>query len=313
MTDAKRTVLTPGIHLDFDVDAYHADPCPEPSLTQSIAKLLIDRSPAHAKAAHPRLTPPDPADDETPEPYKAAQAIGSAAHAYLIGRGKTVAVFDGTDWRSKEARAFRDEKSAAGSIPILSKHMVQVTRLVDAVRDQCEQAGWLDAFDNGDGEVVVVWQEGGIWARTMIDWLGNRVPTVYDLKTTTLSVAPHAIPNLMTNAGWDVQAAMQERGLDIVDPGNAGRRTFRFVAVENAPPFALTPVELPESVMTMGRKKLAYALDLWRRCMESGEWPAYSAEVCRPSYPAWQEARWLDREVEEAERRPRQLHSIMGG
>ena len=49
--------LDAGIH-DIPPREYHADPCPAPSLSRSIAKLLVERSPAHAYAAHPRLGGP---------------------------------------------------------------------------------------------------------------------------------------------------------------------------------------------------------------------------------------------------------------
>jgi len=39
----------PGIYRDMSSEEYLNDPCPAPSLTQSIAKVLIARSPLHAK------------------------------------------------------------------------------------------------------------------------------------------------------------------------------------------------------------------------------------------------------------------------
>lgn len=304
--------LPQGIHFDVPSADYFADPCERPSLTQSISKVLIERSPAHAFAAHPRLSPPDPEEPEAPEKYDSAKAIGNAAHALLIGRGKTMAVADFPTWQTKDAKAFKADAIDGGRQPILEKHMAQAERMVAAGRAQLRECGWGDVFDAGAGEVVLVWQEAGLWFRTMIDWLPANNLRPVDYKSTGLSCAPHAIPNLMANAGWDIQAAMHERGLDALDPDNRGRRKFRFIPQENDAPFALTPVELSEAVLTIGRKKLDYAIRLWRECMATGAWPAYGTDVCRPELPGWHESRWLDREVAESER-PRQLHSIMGG
>lgn len=309
--------LAPGIHFDVPSADYFGDPCEGPSLTQSIAKLLIDRSPAHAFAAHPRLSPPAEDEEDEPEKYDAAKAIGNAAHALLIGRGKSLAVANFPTWRTKDAKAFKADAMTAGTEPILEKHMAQAERMVAATMAQLRAVGWGDAFDGGAGEVVLVWQEAGLWFRTMIDWLPGNFIRPVDYKSTSLSCAPHAIPNLMANAGWDVQAAFHERGLDILDPENRGRRTFRFIAQENEPPFALTPVEIPEAVLTIGRKKVDYAVRQWRECMATGDWPAYGTEVCRPALPGWKETAWLNREIAESERpaqpaRPA-LHSIMGG
>ena len=57
------TVTAPGLYRMTEA-AYHADPCPAPSLSRSIAETLILESPEHAFAAHPRLTKPDEEDEE---------------------------------------------------------------------------------------------------------------------------------------------------------------------------------------------------------------------------------------------------------
>ncbi len=102
---------------------------------------------------------------------------------------------------------------------------------------------------------------------------------------------------------------MQEWILDHIDPANHGRRQFRFIAQEQYKPYALTVMELGEDWLTMGRKKLQYAMDLWGQCMTSGLWPGYGAQIVRPEFPGYAEARWLDREVryaarERVERKP---------
>ena len=47
-------INTPGIY-EIPATEYHADPCPEPSLSASVARTLIDRSPLHAWMKHPKL------------------------------------------------------------------------------------------------------------------------------------------------------------------------------------------------------------------------------------------------------------------
>ena len=49
------TVAAPGLYR-MAAAAYHADPAPAPSLSSSLARLIVGHSPAHAKEAHPRLT-----------------------------------------------------------------------------------------------------------------------------------------------------------------------------------------------------------------------------------------------------------------
>lgn len=291
--------MKPGIYRDVDTAVYFADPCPEPSFSQSIGKLLIDHSPLHAKLAHPRLTPPPLADDEEVEKYVKAQAIGNAAHAMILGRGKVIATIDADDFRTKDAKAERDSATKAGKTPVLKKHVDAAGEMVTEAWMQLAQHEAADAFQNGAGEVMLVWQEEGLWFRQLIDWLHDDLCTVDDFKTTGLSAAPHAIAKLMADADWPLQAAMAERGLDVLDPKNAGRRRFRFVAQENTKPYALTVAQIGEGALTMGRKRLEVAIELWRRCMRANFWPGYTTRVVMPDYPAWAESRWLEREENE--------------
>jgi hypothetical protein len=84
-------ITKPGIYRDFPTAHYFADPCPEPSLSQSVAKILVEQSPLHAFQAHPRLYVPT-ADEDADEKYDKARAIGNAAHALMLDRGKVLAV-----------------------------------------------------------------------------------------------------------------------------------------------------------------------------------------------------------------------------
>lgn len=290
-------MITPGIYLDMAASDYFADPAPEPSLTQSIAKVLIEQSPAHAWLAHPRLGGSTARD----EGYDKKLAIGNAAHKLVLGRGKEVVIIEANDFRTKDAQQTRDAIAAEGKVPILAKHHKQAREMCGAIKWQLAMTPGCEnekAFSRGDGNsevVLIARDESGIWLRSMVDWMCS--PRVlYDLKTGGMSASPYAIPSRMVDAGWDVQAAMQERILNILDPEGAGRRTFRFVAVENEPPYALTVNELSESVMTMGRKKLQYAIDMWSTCMASGKWPAYPPKIFRPEYPGYLENQWLERE-----------------
>lgn len=311
-------ITKPGIYPDMPSADYFADPTPEPSLTQSIAKVLIERSPLHAKCEHPRLRDPVAPDDEPAEKYVKAQAIGNAAHLMMIRRGKELAIADFDSWRTKEAKAFREEAEAAGKTPILVSHFETATKMVNVARRQLIECDCPIAFADGEGqgEVCIAWQEGETWFRSLIDWMPQYMDVFYDYKTTAMSVAPHGINRLMVDAGWDVQAAMHERGLAILDPGIGAKptkRRYRFVAQEQDPPFALIVCELPDDVIAMGARKLEYAVRLWRMCMRAGIWPAYPPEIYRPEYPAYADSAWLNREIHEAARERAPINVLAAG
>src|SRR5258705_12405590 len=113
----------PGIYRGVASADYFDDPCAEPSLSQSIAKIIIEQSPLHARQAHPRLALPIEGDDEdAAEKYEKAKAIGNAAHMVMIGRGKKLAIIDAPDFRAKAAQTDKQAAIQRGEEPILRKH-----------------------------------------------------------------------------------------------------------------------------------------------------------------------------------------------
>lgn len=295
-------IAEPGIYRGFSTSAYFDDPTPTPSFTQSLAKIILDQSPLHAKLAHPKLSPPAEDDEGDEEKYNKAQAIGNAAHLIMLDRGKKLAIGDFDSWRKKEAQTFKSEAIAAGVEPILRKHYNTAHEMVETALDQLERIpGCENAFRNGDAEVVIANCEHGIWLRSMIDWITPDLREVWDLKTIGQSASPYATGKLMASAGWHIQAAMHERILDAIDPKGAGRRRHLYVAQENEPPYALTVNEISEAAMTIGRKQVDYALRMWTHCLTKNEWPAYPLRIIRPELPGYTENAWLNREVAEAD------------
>lgn len=285
------TITEPGIYLDYPIANYFADPCPRPSLTQSIAKLILNQSPAHAQYAHPRLRP---VGVEQEEEHKKEKTIGDVAHKMILGRGKEVVVIDAPDWRTKIAKEMRDTAIEAGKVPILTAHATQSMLIVDAFQKFMvdHEVGPL----HGKSEVVIAWQEDGFWFRSMIDLLSDDGLIVTDLKTTGMAMPPQEIGRRIDENGWDVQASMIERGLAKLLPDGAGKRTFRFISIEQNPPYGIVVNELPESVMTIGRRKLDYAIRIWCACLDAMHFPCYPPVVNRPEIPQWAEVRWMERE-----------------
>ena len=290
----------PGLYKGMLAEDYFADPCIEPSFSQSIGKILIDQSPLHAKQAHPRLAQPIDGDDEETEKYDKAKAIGNACHLIMMGRGKRLSIIDAPNFKSKSAQTDKQAAIIAGDEPILRKHYLIAHAMSLAAKLQLIAIPGCDqAFKLGDGEVVIANVEDGIWLRSMIDWITPDLREVWDLKTSGMSASPYATGKLMASAGWHLQAAMHERILDALDPAGAGRRRFFYVCQENEAPFALTVNEIGEAALTIGRKQIDYAIRLWAHCLTKNEWPAYPPRIIRPELPAWAENSWLARELAE--------------
>lgn len=285
-------MLEAGIHIDMPTAEYFADPCRAPSMTQSIAKILLEKSPLHAWHAHPRLNPDWQPDDPT------KFDVGNVAHKLMIGRGKDIVVLDAyDDWRTKAAKEAREAAQAVGKLAVLGHKFALAASMGKAAREQLDLRGLGDLFIRGSGEAVLTWENRAMWLRQMVDWLSPDRDIFVDYKTTEMSAAPHGLGRMMVNAGWPIQAAMAEWGLASVIGHK--RRRFLFVVQETEKPYALTVVEMSEAAMTMGRKQVNAAFEIWHRCMTANRWPGYPLEIVVPEYPGYAEASWLEREVNE--------------
>lgn len=303
-------MIEAGIHFDMDAATYFADPMPGPSLTQSLAKIILDKSPRHAWLKSPQLNP-DWTPGET-EGYDADRAIGNAAHAYMLGRGKHVEVMKFSNFRTKEAQEVRDAAMDAGRVPILPHHDERAREMVDDARMQLTERGYDLFIADGHSEAVIACRHNGTWLRSMLDWASADLRIVADYKTGGMNCAPHAIDAKMKSGGVEIQAAMHELILDTIDPDNAGRRQHIFVFQENELPYALNAFPLSEEWLTMGRKQLAMALAQWRACMISKRWPLYPADAGCPPYPGYQMQKILGREIEYEDRRVAVDHLMAG-
>ena len=284
--------LTAGIY-DIPAQVYHADPCPAPSLSSSLAQRICLHSAAHARQAHPRLNL-----DAEPENNEAFD-IGRAAHALLLEGSTAVTVIDAKDYRTNVAKDARDQAWARGLTPILAPRWNDVQQMVTSLRLQLAQhqdSGSAGMFLNGEPERTLVWQEDGygVWCRARLDWLRQTPLSVDDFKTTSGSANPEVWSRSMFQNGWDIQAAWYLRGLQILTGHPA---TFRYCVQETYPPYACSVISLGPDALMLAEKKCLYALDIWRACLTSGDWTGYPRQTCYATLPPWHEAEWLEKEL----------------
>jgi hypothetical protein len=276
---------------------YHGDPAPQPSLSRSIAKLLIEASPAHAYAQHPRLggaAPTGPASGDD------AMDIGTAAHAMFLEGLNTAECIpvdsystNSPTMKASEAKALRDAARANGKIPLKSKQYNAALNVFEALEQFRSKTG---LFTAGKPEQTIVWDEGDHWARARIDWLpDDPAAPLLDLKTTG---------GLATVAGWgrtcwqfgaDLQAAMYPRGCEFLR-GEAPDGML-FCVVETDPPFAIRVFGLDPVAIEVGQAKAAAARAAWVQCMRAQQWPSYPLEPEWIFPPPWIVRQWEETKI----------------
>ena len=259
--------------LDLTSDDYHADPCPQPSLNSTTARLLLSKTPAHAKAQHPRLS-----DVPVVPRTSDAMDMGTAVHQLLL-KDDRIEVADFKDYRSKEAQLWRDTMRVGGRIPMLTHQWDRALSVADAVRDAMRGLDKPTPFTAGTPEATLTWQENDAWLRARLDWLRDDLTVIDDLKVTSRTADPRVWEKQLWSMGYDVQAALYVRAVEHV---HGATPRFRWVAAQ---------------------MMVETALSVWRQCLARNDWPAYDTSVYVADVPGWQRPRedaWGEVDVDES-------------
>ena len=264
---------------------YHASE----GFSSTIARALIIRTPAHAKAL---------ADGYGRE--SEAMDMGTAVHQLLL-RDDRVDVLEFDSFRTNEAKAARDASRVQGRIPMLRHKWDEAHDIANAVRKQILALG-LDPvpFTEGTAEHVIRWNERGVDCRAMLDWLRDDLETIDDLKTTS-DASPRGFQRKVWNLRYDIQAAFYLRAVagwlrfkwhPIKPP------RFRWVAVETEYPYLVTVHEMSKAALANADARVDDAIDLWHRCLETDDWPGYR-EYGEIGPVPWERDSWADVDMDD--------------
>lgn len=265
---------------------YFRDPRATPSLSASIAKVLIMESPAHAYDIHPKLgnRPRKPTD---------AMDAGTLVHTLLLGRGTQIQVVDAPDFRTKAAQDARDAAVNAGRLPVL-RHKLEAAEKV-AAQIKTRIAAFGIAIDKM-AELAIRWDEPGedgpVPCRGRLDHVDLDAGLIIDIKKTE-SAAPRKIARYMVDYGYDIQWAAYTRAVAALKPELAGRVEMLFLFVELEPPYVVVPAKPSGLLREFGTKRWERAVRLWERCLRDNSWPGYVTETAILEPPAWMVAEEL--------------------
>lgn len=265
----------PGVYDDISIDDYHAD---RTSLSTSGAKLLLPPScPAKFRYAQ-----------DNPQPPKRVFDIGTAAHAIVLGDGPALKLVDHERWDTKEAKAEVRAAREAGAVPLKRGDYDAVHGMADAIRRH-PKVGPM--FAAGVAERSVYWRhaESGVMCRARPDWLTQTRDgrtAIVDLKSAA-AVDLESIQKALWNYGYYLQESWYRAGiraaLGVDNP------EFVFVFVEKTPPYLVTPIRLDHEAQRIGAAQRAIALNVYRRCLDEGRWPAHVDDIEILSLPPWVE------------------------
>ena len=210
--------------------------------------------------------------------------LGHAVHTLVLGAGPWPVCVSAEEWRSKavkeEVAAIRDE----GDVPLRPSDLDAANAMAAAVKSHPLAAKLLR---NGKPERTLIWRDlaTGVMCRAKADWL--RSDGIVDLKTCE-SAAPDALSKAAHNYGYAIQAPFYLRGHRAFPNRHYGDPFFVHIAVEKTPPYLVHVNQLTERAMAWGDRQVSQALEIYRDCQESGEWPGYPTdEITDIDLPAW--------------------------
>lgn len=281
-------------------EAYHADEhTPSPSLSSSLARTLINKTPLHAWAASPRLQREFPDVGGIPAAPKETDAfdIGRVCHAILLGRGESIDVVVADAWTTKAAKAQRAESREAGRTPILLAQYDAARAMADIARAKVAEAGL--EIDPARSEMPAYAVIDGVRCRALIDnapaWPSS---PLLDYKTCE-DASPEACLRSVQSYGYDFQWQWYR---EVWKAATGETRTLIFLFQEKAPPHSCQIVELYDGRgegdwSEDAAEKCAEARRIWLACLETGQWPDYPTRIATLYAPQFYRNRWADKQT----------------
>lgn len=272
---------------------YHADPCPVPSLSASIAGIIWHRSLLHGFMAHPRL------NKEWVPTESVTLDLGKAAHSLILeGDESKIVVVDAEDWRTKAAKEARDEARASGKVPMLPHQFATVKAMADAAKTAINESEIAGILDDGKPEQTIIAHHDGIWLRGRLDWLTTDRKIILDYKTVGRSANPESfLRSSVFSFGYDIQAAMYLL-LNKLSGGPEDAK-FLWLVQETEEPYACSICGASPSLVESGNRKLASVMSMWKEAMLTGKWPGYGNRIAWLEAPAWEVAKIEEREMQQ--------------
>lgn len=254
-----------GIVYGLPESTYHA---PVDELSSTGAKLILD-SPARFKYQ---------VVDKN-RVHRDAYDLGTAVHTKVLGTGAVAVtcppeLLDKTGgMRTAAAKEWKDAQRAAGVPVVTESELTMIDAMAESVlahplaRKLFERAG--------HPEVSVFAEHLGVKNRARFDYLPDEGGIAVDLKT-TVDASPAGFAKSAANFGYHIQRGHY---VDLLNRAAGRDVEMLFVTVEKEAPHLVAVHQLAQDFAEMGELEALEARDIYRRCMESGEWPGYEVKI----------------------------------
>lgn len=200
-----------------------------------------------------------------------AMELGTLIHYAILEPDRNleslVAVSPYVDYRTKEAREWRDSQRMAGKIIATAEEINTASVCGEIFREDYAQKFQAKT----QNEVAVFGKIGDTEVKGMIDLVPDGLDCLLDLKTTSSIDSLENLQRTIVNRGYHWQAALY---LDLWNAACGEKRTrFVFCFIETDHPHETAWVELSENLIDIGRAGYMNAIAKWQTCVAADTWP----------------------------------------
>ena len=291
-----------GVHV-MDDQTYHSDPAPEPSLSATLAKEILAKSPRHAWVKSPRLNPNwEPEVSDTFD-------VGRAAHRAVLGKGGDYVAYPEALLSSngaagtKAAKEWAEYQREQGRTPLKQEQVDAVEAMAAATNAHLAACGIV--LDPERSELTAIAKVEDVWCRVRVDNAPERPVMLPDVGPRKVLIDFKSCENATPEK---CQRAVQEYGYDVqkqhyTETWKAATdedRAFLFVFTEKEPPHGTCIVMLLDEPghsadwLQDAQEKVRTARTTWSQCLFTNEWPCYPHLIVQVGATPWHRQRWQD-------------------
>lgn len=263
MTTALQKISVSGAYKDLPMSFYHGDCCVEESVSSTVLRAVEQRSLRHGWLASHL----NPDREESP---KDAFRLGTALHS-LAFEGelskKHFAVSPYEEFRSNEAKGWRDRAINAGKTVLKQKEETLIKNMCEALLEEpAIQQGLFDEKGEVETSVIHRDEETGLWLKVRPDVVPIN-PVLVDLKTTA-DASRRSVEHAVLDHGYHQQLALAAEVIHKV-VGTPIEEAW-LVLIEKDPPHTVVFAEIDMDLLAWGRVLNRGAMRRFAECLAKG-------------------------------------------
>lgn len=255
------------------------------ALRSSDLKYLL-KSGAHYRAYKDGLMPPP-----SPQLQKSYD-IGDAVHAATLEPERYKHDFVCMpQFSGKGSKKAKEEwcNEHQGQITLTDEDMRLVNNCAVAIKNHPEASELLS--EEGETEMTGIAQmpDSDIWLKIRVDRLNKKRGILINLKTDATDISPEQYVKRSYNLGYHISAGFYVYVMELIT--GVVHDYYLIVVQKDEPIYPVMVYQFTEEAIMEGQVQAMRAINIYKECMASGEWPGIPGGVHSLGLPGWAKRR----------------------